>query len=80
MRKKTLILTASLLFILSIHEQNVSSNSYRGFVAGYSIGICDYEFDRFELNTSHGCQNNPYHFIGANLHFISSYKKTQRDW
>lgn len=82
MRKKALILSALLSFILSIHGQNVSSISYRGFVdAGYSISIGDYEFGRFEVNTSHGCQFNPYLFLGAGagLHFMSSYETKGMD-
>jgi len=57
--------------------QNTSSNCYRGFVdAGYTIGIGDYQFGRFELNTSHGYQFNPYVFLGAGvgLHFMQKYE------
>ena len=40
------------------------------------IGIVDYEFGRFEVNTSHGYQFNPYIFLGAavGLHFMPSYE------
>ena len=54
-----------------------SNGSYRGYIdAGYSIGVGDYEFGRFEVNTSHGYQINPYFFLGAGagLHFMSSYE------
>ena len=52
-------------------------SGYKGHVeAGYSVGIGDYDFGRFEVNTTHGYQVNPYIFLGAGtgLHFMSSYK------
>lgn len=55
--KKSIVLAAllSCVCVLSIHGQNVSRNCYRGFIdAGYAIGIGDYEFGRFEVNTSQG--------------------------
>ena len=59
MKRKALMLTALLSCVLCIHGQNVAKNCYRGYVdAGYSIGIGDYEFGRFEVNTSHGYQFN----------------------
>ena len=75
--KKSFVMAALLPCVLSIHGQNVSRNCYRGFIdAGYSIGVGDYEFGRFEVNTSHGYQINPYLFlgVGAGLHFMSSYE------
>lgn len=57
--------------------QNVSSKCYRGFAdAGYTIGVGDYEFGRFEINTSHGYQFNPHFFLGAGvgLHFMPEYE------
>lgn len=80
--KKSFVLTALLSCVLSIHGQNVSRNCYRGYVdAGYSIGVGDYEFGRFEVNTSHGYQFNPYLFLGAGvgLHFMSSYETKDMD-
>ena len=74
---KSFVMAALLPCVLSIHGQNVSRNCYRGFIdAGYSIGVGDYEFGRFEVNTSHGYQINPYLFlgVGAGLHFMSSYE------
>jgi len=62
---------------VSVNAQNVSGNCYRGFVdAGYTNGIGDYDFGRFEINTSHGFQINPYIYLGggAGLHFMSSYQ------
>ena len=76
MRK--LFFAIAVMFLTSMaHAQNVATNTYRGFVdAGYSIGIGDYPFGRFEVNTSHGYQFNPYFFLGAGLgfHFMSSYE------
>lgn len=71
-----------LLFIVGSNAQNTAKNCYRGFVdAGYSVGIGDYNFGRFEVNTSHGYQINPYLFIGAGtgLHFMASYKTKDMD-
>lgn len=59
------------------NAQNVSSGCYRGFTdVGYTVGIGDYDFGRFEVNTSHGYQITPFFYIGAGagLHFMSSYK------
>lgn len=75
--RKTLLLAAMISSALGVNAQNVSRNSYRGYVdAGYSIGIGDYDFGRFEINTSHGYQFNPYFFLGAGvgLHFMPSYE------
>ena len=55
---------------------------YKGFVdAGYSIGSSDYKLNRFEVNTSHGYQFNPYIFLGAGLglHFMPSYATEDMD-
>lgn len=75
--RKVFILSAMLLSSIGSIAQNTAKNCYRGYVdAGYSVGIGDYDFGRFEVNTSHGYQINPYLFIGAGtgLHFMSSYK------
>ena len=80
--KKSFVMAALLPCVLSIHGQNVSRNCYRGYIdAGYSIGVGDYEFGRFEVNTSHGYQFNPYFFLGAGagLHFMSSYETKDMD-
>lgn len=80
--RKALMLAALLSCVLYVHGQNVAKNCYRGFVdAGYSIGVGDYEFGRFEVNTSHGYQFNPYLFLGAGMgfHFMSSYETSGMD-
>ena len=67
---------------VSVNAQNVSGNCYRGFVdAGYTIGVGDYDLDRFEINTSHGYQINPIIYLGAGvgLHFMSSYETSGMD-
>jgi hypothetical protein len=67
---------------VSANAQNVSGGYYRGFVdAGYTFGIGDYDFGRFEVNTSHGYQINSYLYVGvgAGLHFMSSYKTSGMD-
>ena len=59
--KKFLSLATLLSIVLFANAQNISKNCYRGYVdAGYSIGIGDYEFGRFEVNTTHGYQVSPY--------------------
>lgn len=80
--RKVFILAAMLLSSIGSVAQNTAKNCYRGYVdAGYSVGIGDYDFGRFEVNTSHGYQINPYLFIGAGtgLHFMSSYKTKDMD-
>lgn len=76
------MLAALLSCILYVHGQNVAKNCYRGYVdTGYSIGVGNYEFGRFEVNTSHGYQFNPYLFLGAGMgfHFMSSYETSSMD-
>lgn len=77
--KKTLLLVICTLLCLvtKVQAQELRSNCYRGNVeAGYSVGIGDYNFGRFEINTTHGYQFNPNFFLGAGtgLHFMSSYE------
>lgn len=44
----------------------ITLSCYRGFVdAGYDVGIGDYDFGRFVINTTHGYQFNPYIFLGT---------------
>ena len=75
--KKIALLAAAIVFpLMAVHAQDFCGQGYRGHVdAGYSIGIGDYDFDRFEVNTSHGYQFNPFFFVGAGvgIHFMSSY-------
>lgn len=63
--------------MLGAKAQNVARNCYRGFVdLGYSVGIGDYKFNRFEISTSQGYQFNPYIFLGAGVgfHFMPYYE------
>ncbi len=43
---------------------------------GYTIGVGDYDFGRFEISTTHGYQVNPYFFLGGGVgfHFMQSYE------
>lgn len=55
---------------------------YHGSVdIGYTFGIGDYDFGRFEINTTHGYQFNPYFFIGGGvgLHLFSEYNTPHMD-
>src|SRR5574344_1019039 len=77
MKKIIFILSALFAMAQSMSAQNVSGQCYRGFAdAGYTVGIGDYEFGRFEVNTSHGYQINPYIFLGAGagFHFMPKYE------
>ena len=76
MKKIAILLAATMAFAINSNAQSMQSG-YQGHVeAGYSVGIGDYDFGRFEVNTTHGYQVNPYIFLGAGtgLHFMSSYK------
>ena len=76
MKKIAILLAATMAFAINSNAQSMQSG-YKGHVdTGYSIGIGDYDFGRFEVNTTHGYQVNPYIFLGAGtgLHFMSSYK------
>ena len=80
--KRIFALATLLSIALITNGQNISKNCYRGFVdAGYSIGIGDYEFGRFEVNTTHGYQVSPYFFFGAGmgLHFMPEYETAGMD-
>lgn len=66
------LLTSQMMF-----AQNTMESGYRGFFdGGYTIGIGDYDFGRFEINTSHGYQINPVLFIGGGvgMHFMPEYE------
>ncbi len=79
--KKIFLLLTVVTFVMNSNAQS-RSKGYKGFVdAGYSIGVGDYDFGRFEINTSHGYQFNPYIFLGAGagLHFMSSYETSDMD-
>ena len=50
MRKISFVLAAIMAIALNCNAQS-SNGCYRGFIdAGYSIGVGDYEFGRFEVN------------------------------
>lgn len=58
-------------------QDNLPSNGYRGFANfGYTVGVGDYEFGRFEVSTTQGYQFNPYFFVGGGVgfHFMQSYE------
>lgn len=80
--KKVLFSLAVLLASQMLSAQNTSSGCYRGFIdGGYTIGVGDYDFGRFEINTSHGYQINPFFFVGGGLglHFMPEYKTKGMD-
>lgn len=71
--KKILLFVAILFATLSASAQS----GYRGFAdLGYTIGVGDYEFGRFEISTTHGYQVCPYFYVGAGVgfHFMSKYE------
>ena len=75
--KKVLLLLAVLLTSMSVKAQDDFNSGYRGFAdLGYTIGVGDYEFGRFEISTTHGYQVCPYFFVGAGVgfHFMSKYE------
>lgn len=77
--KRLLLLAALVPAMPGAKAQNVARNCYRGFVdLGYSVGIGDYKFNRFEISTSQGYQFNPYIFLGAGVgfHFMPYYEFT----
>ena len=75
--KKIIFLLCALIAGLSANAQDNFTRGYRGFAdLGYTIGIGDYEFNRFEISTTHGFQVCPYFFVGAGVgfHFMSKYE------
>lgn len=63
--------------VVSNAQDNTFGGGYRGFAdLGYTIGVGDYEFNRFEISTTHGYQVNPYFFVGGGVgfHFMNSYE------
>lgn len=74
---KKFILLVLILCVATVQAQNVASHCYRGFAdVGYTIGVGDYDFGRFEINTSHGYQIIPQLYVGAGagMHFMPKYK------
>lgn len=75
--KKLIILLGILVGNYSAQAQDDFSRGYRGYAdLGYTIGVGDYEFGRFEIGTTHGYQVCPYFFVGAGVgfHFMSKYE------
>ena len=74
---KKIILFTLFLCAITVQAQNTASHCYRGFAdVGYTIGVGDYDFGRFEINTSHGYQILPQLYVGAGagMHFMPKYK------
>lgn len=75
--KKIIILMCVLLGGLSVKAQDDFTKGYRGYAdLGYTIGVGDYQFGRFEISTTHGYQVCPYFFVGAGVgfHFMQKYE------
>ena len=71
--KKSLLIVTVLINALVISAQS----GYRGFAdLGYTIGIGDYEFGRYEVNTTHGYQVCPFFYVGGGIgfHFMQKYE------
>lgn len=50
--KKVFLLLSMAFMVIGCFAQ--SSNGYRGFAdLGYTIGVGDYDFGRFEISTTH---------------------------
>ena len=82
MKKYLFALLALLCASFTMSAQNTASGCYRGLAdAGYTIGIGDYDMGRFEINTSHGYQINPFIYLGAGLglHFMPEYETPDMD-
>lgn len=77
MKKLILAVIVCLSTTLAFAQDNTFGGGYRGFAdLGYTIGVGDYEFGRFEIGTTHGYQVNPYFFVGGGVgfHFMGSYE------
>lgn len=75
--KKALLLLLLTVISISVKAQDDFTRGYRGYAdLGYTIGVGDYEFGRFEISTTHGYQVCPYFFVGAGVgfHFMSKYE------
>lgn len=72
--KKILLIMAVVMTTLTSFAQE-QSKGYRGFAdLGYGIGVGDYDFGRFSIETSHGYQFNHYFLLGAGVGFQFSSK------
>lgn len=63
-------------FYQELNNPSGLEGGYHGFVdLGYTFGIGDYEFGRFEINSTHGYQFNSHLFVGVGLglHFMPEY-------
>jgi hypothetical protein len=63
-------------FYKELNNASGLEEGYHGFVDfGYTLGVGDYEFGRFEINTTHGYQFNSHLFVGGGLgfHLMSEY-------
>lgn len=72
--KKLLLFLLVMVGAIGCRAQQTAG--YRGGAdLGYTIGVGDYDFGRFEISTTQGYQVNPYFFVGAGLgfHFMESY-------
>lgn len=81
--KKILILFIMCVSAMFVKAQdNIFRGGYRGFAdLGYTIGVGDYDFGRFEISTTHGYQVNPYFFAGGGVgfHFMQKYETKGMD-
>ena len=69
-------------FYKTLNENHSLSKGYHGmFDFGYAFGVGDYQFGRFEINTVHGYQFNPYVFLGGGLglHIMEDYASPAMD-
>lgn len=77
MKRILFICFLSLVSFVINAQDNLPGNGYRGFADfGYTVGVGDYEFGRFEVSTTQGYQFNPYFFVGGGVgfHFMQSYE------
>lgn len=75
--KKVTLFMCMLLAAMAVNAQDFFSQGYRGLAdLGYTVGVGDYCFGRFEISTTHGYQVCPYFFVGAGVgvHFMSKYE------
>lgn len=75
--KKVLFMLCVIIAGFTAKAQDDFTHGYRGFAdLGYTIGVGDYEFGRFEISTTHGYQVCPYFFVGAGVgfHFMQKYE------
>lgn len=82
MKKIFLIIMMVVTTLVMKAQDNTFGGGYRGFAdLGYTIGVGDYNFGRFEISTTHGYQVNPYFFVGGGVgfHFMSSYETKGMD-